>query len=307
MDVVVGHHLDPFRSGVARFNETLAGRLGVPVMGLLDGRLPAFSRPLLSFKPAELSEGEGEALRDILRSMPEDVAPALFLHEYLDLPLERELLDRAEVAFCGNAEILARVAPLARRAEPAWAPGLIFDRRPFEATALSVFSFGMAHKVRTDMFARLKRLLERSGRTYALYVSHANHETATLEDAQSVYEEMHEVFPRGLYFMGSLSDVAVSNALTRTTFFATFFRGGVRANNTSVASAMEHGAVVVTNLDEHSPGYLSHMDNVIDIERCERLPEDAAVLEGIGARAAETARELSWDRLVTALGARAEA
>jgi len=307
VDVVVGHHLDPFRSGVARFNETLAERLGVPVMGLFDGRLPAFSRPLLSFKPAELSDGESEALRRLLQAMPEDVSPALFLHEYLDLPLERELLDRAEVAFCGNDEILAHVRPLASRAEPVWAPGLIFDRRPFEATDISVFSFGMAHKVRTEMFARLRRLLERSGRAYALYLSHANHETATLEDAQSVYREMHEVFPRGLYFMGSLSDVAVSNALTRTTFFATFFGGGARANNTSVASAMEHGAVVVTNLDEHSPAHLVHMENVIDIERCERLPDDPEVLAAIGARAAETARLLSWDRLVAALGARAEA
>ncbi len=57
------------------------------------------------------------------------------------------------------------------------------------------------------------------------------------------------MFP-SLYFLGNLSDVAVYNELRRATFFAAFFDGGVRANNTSVAAAMETGAVVITNLDQ---------------------------------------------------------
>jgi len=156
----------------------------------------------------------------------------------------------------------------------------------------------MAHKVRTDMFERLRRLLEATGRSYALYLSNANHETATLDDARLVYEEMQRTFPRGLYFMGNLSDVAVYNHLVQATFFAAFFREGVRANNTTVASAMEHGAVVITNLDEHSPPYLRHLDNVIDIERCDVLPDDPLELRRISVRAMETSRTLSWDRLV---------
>ena len=103
---------------------------------------------------------------------------------------------------------------------------------------------------------------------------------------------MREIFPRRLYFMGHLSDVAVYNQLLDTTFFAAFFRDGARANNTSLASAMEHGAVVITNLDEHSPPELRHMDNVIDIERCDELPDGPAdaqahqrARDGDGARA----------------------
>ncbi len=59
---------------------------------------------------------------------------------------------------------------------------------------------------------------------------------------------------------------------------------------------MERRAVVVTNLDEFSPGYLRHMETVIDINRCDRLPTEPGILERIGGAAEEEARELSWDR-----------
>ena len=120
---------------------------------------------------------------------------------------------------------------------------------------------------------------------------------------QGLAEEVHETFPKELYFLGTLSDVAVYNYLQQTTFFAAFFPGGVRANNTSVASAMEFGSVVLTNLDEHSPPELVHMDNVIDIERCDELPSDRAVLERLGRRATETARARDWNALVDRLQA----
>jgi histidinol phosphatase-like PHP family hydrolase len=112
---------------------------------------------------------------------------------------------------------------------------------------------------------------------------------------------MRQIFPRRLYFMGHLSDVAVYNQLLDTTYFAAFFRDGVRANNTSVASALEHGAVVITNLDAHSPPELRHMDNVIDIARCDELPADLLTLKRISVRAMETARERSWAALIQTL------
>jgi hypothetical protein len=112
---------------------------------------------------------------------------------------------------------------------------------------------------------------------------------------------MHVILPKELYFLGKLSDVAVFNELRAATFFAAFFEHGVRANNTSVASAMERGAVVITNLDEHSPLELVHMENVIDIERCDALPLDAPTLERMSLRARELGRARGWDALVEQL------
>jgi hypothetical protein len=291
IEAVVTHHRSGFRSGVARFNELLAARLGVPLYGLADGG-PGWGRSLLSFKVSELGD-DATALAARLDGWDGE----LFLHELSGLDLERELVARARRVHCGNLEIYTGVRALTDHAEPLWAPGLIADRREYQLPEVTVFSFGMAHKVRTDMFRRLRGLLDELGRPYEVYVSAANHETATLEDAEEVFADMHEIFP-GFYFLGNLSDVAVYNELRRATFFAAFFDQGVRANNTSVAAAMETGAVVITNLDEHSPPEYVHLENVIDIDRCDELPTDPAVLGGLRARAVETAAARGWDALV---------
>jgi hypothetical protein len=101
--------------------------------------------------------------------------------------------------------------------------------------------------------------------------------------------------------MGYLSDTAVFNHLVDCTFLAAFFEKGLRANNTTVNAAMEVGCAVITNLDEHSPTGLVHMKNVIDINRCDRLPErDEA--EKIGRAARDIAHaDYGWDQLVAQL------
>jgi len=162
---------------------------------------------------------------------------------------------------------------------------LILDGRRFHPTAISVFTFGMAHKLHTEMFLRLRELLETSELSWAVYVSSANHETASIRDGEIVFQEVKKLFPSGLYFLGNLSDVAIYNYLQNTAFFAAFFEGGVRANNGTVAAAMEHGAVVITNLDRYSPPEYVHMENLIDINRCQRLPSDPMILKSIAAEA----------------------
>jgi hypothetical protein len=298
IDAVVTHHRDGFRSGVARFNELLAARLGVPLLGLFDEGLDTAACSLLSFKASELGVAEREAFADRVERL--DWHGEVYLHDYAGVELEREIVTRARRVHCGNLEIYERVRELNPRSRTVWTPGLILDTRTYEPTQISVFSFGMAHKIRTDMFRRLRALLDESARSYAVFVSAANHETASLRDAQIVFEEMHEIFPH-VYFLGNLSDVAVYNQLRQATFFAAFFSSGVRANNTSIASAMEQGAVVITNLDEFSPPEFVHGDNVIDVERCEALPLDPLELKRLSLRAMETGRARSWDALVRAL------
>lgn len=299
IDAVVTHHRDSFRSGVGRFNELLAERLGVPLLGIRRILTAGCRRPLLSFKVGELSDGELAALAALVDAKP--FAWELFLHVYDGTELETALAAGAARVHCGNHEIFARVAELNPASHVLWSPGLILDERPFAPTDVSVFSFGMAHKIRTDLFRRLRALLDASGRSYAVYVSAANHETTRMKDAHLIFDEMHEIFPETLFFLGNLSDVAVFNYLRSCTFFASFFLGGVRANNGSVAAAMERGAVVITNLDEFSPPELVHLENVIDIGRCDELPVDAATLAAIGRRAAETAAARGWPQLVARL------
>jgi hypothetical protein len=299
IDAVVTHHRDGFRSGVARFNELLAEHLDVPLLGMVDADLGTRDAPLLSFKVSELGAAERAALEDLIRQR--NWYGSIYLHEVCGDELERRLIEAATIVYCGNHEIHRAVRDRNARALIVWTPGLIVDNRVFQPAEISIFSFGMAHKIRTDLFTRLRELLDRSGRTYTVFVSAANHETTSISDARLVFEELHDVYPRGFYFLGNLSDVAVFNYLQGTTFFSAFFERGVRANNTSVASAMELGAVVITNLDEHSPPEFRHMDNLIDLNQCNELPTDSLVLKRISVRAMETGRSRGWNQLVNKL------
>ena len=144
----------------------------------------------------------------------------------------------------------------------------------------------MAHKIRVPLYRRLRDLLEATGRSYSVYVSTALHENTSFDESFVVrFRELQEIFNGQVYFMGYLSDTAVFNHLVDCTFLAAFFEKGLRANNTSVNAAMECGCAVITNLDEDSPAGLVHMKNVIDINRCDRLPDlDEAARIGRGAR-----------------------
>jgi hypothetical protein len=291
IEAVVTHHRRGFRSGVARFNEILAGRLGVPLVGLDDGWPGQCS--LLSFKPSEMTDAE----RDAVAARLDGWNGETYLHEWSGLDLEREIVTRARRVHAGNLEIQEQAVALNPETSAVWSPGSLVDRREYEPAELTVFSFGMAHKIQTERFRRLRELLDASGRSYRVYVSAANHETSLLEDAEEIFREMHEVFP-DLYFLGNLSDVAVYNQLRGSTYFAAFFPKGVRANNSTVAVAMETGAAVITNLDAYSPAEYVHLENVIDIEQCSELPSDPAVLDGLRERALATAASRGWDDLL---------
>jgi hypothetical protein len=295
LDMVVSYHAQVHASGVSRFNEILATHLGLPHVALAEDAVLTASRPLLSFKCSELPSADARRLRGIL-ARP-GVTPDCYLHDWTGSELERELVARCERVWCGNLEVRAAVESLHPRCHDAYTPGLILDQRPFVPVELEVFSFGMAHKLHTAYYRRLRDLLERSGCTYSLQVSSARHATSNHDDDNVVFEEMRALFPTRLFFLGHLSDVAIYNYVREATFFASFFPGGVRANNTSVAAAMEQGAVVITNLDRYSPKEFVHGVNVLDIERLEEIPTERIRLRRIGVAAAETAAERSWASL----------
>lgn len=301
VDAVVTHHLNSFASGVARFNEILAEHLGVPLLGVTAEEVLECRHPCLSFKYSELSP-EAEERLERMAAEPDRVYD-LLLHDIAATELESRMIAGAAHVWCGNSEIDDEVAKRREGGHSAvWTPSLLLDERRYPPVALSVFSFGMAHKIQTQRFARLRDLLEATGKPYAVYISSANHETASIRDGQSVFEEMHELFPpETLYFLGNLSDVAIFNFLRTTTFFASFFPRGARANNTTISAAMEQGCVVITNLDGFSPPHLEHMANVIDIERCEKLPEDQLELGRLGLSAMEGARSRGWQDLVAVM------
>lgn len=300
IDCIAGYHLNPWTCGIAKFNTILARHLEVPVVGIGSLDLAAYRRPLLSLKMSEFTPDDARALGTWVTEHAGRYE--LFLHAFDGTPIEHELMASAARVYCGNRELTHELAPARPDIVELFCPGTLLNPQRFQRTELSVFTFGMAHKIRVPLYRRLRDLLDATGRSYSVYVSTALHENTSFDGSFVVrFEELQAIFNGQVYFMGYLSDTAVYNHLVDCTFLAAFFEKGLRANNTTVNAAMECGCAVITNLDDHSPRGLVHMKNVIDINRVECLPglEQA---ETIGRAARDIAHaDYGWDQLVAQL------
>ncbi len=300
IDCIAGYHLNPWTCGIAKFNAILAKHLAVPVVGIRAVELGSYARPLLSIKVSEFSESDARDLDTWAQAHGGQFD--LFWHAFDGTEVEQRLLASARRVYCGNQELATSLAPSRPDIIELFCPGTILTPQRVHPTDLSVFTFGMAHKIRVPLYRRLRDLLEATGRTYSVFVSTALHENTSFDDSFVVrFDELQALFNGQVYFMGYLSDTAVYNQLLDCTFVAAFFEKGLRANNTTVNAAMECGSTVITNLDEHSPRGLVHMRNIIDINACHRLP-DAVEIERIGRAAREIAHsQYGWDQLVAQL------
>jgi hypothetical protein len=297
IDCIAGYHLNPWTCGIAKFNTILGGHLSLPVVGIGSEGLNAYRQPLLSLKMSEFTPDDARSLDGWVATHQGRFE--LFLHAFDATPTEERLIAGASRVYAGNRELSGTVTALRADTVELFCPGTLLNPQRFQQTDLSIFTFGMAHKIRVPLYRKLHRLLEATGQSYSVYVSTALHENTSFDGSFVVrFEELQAIFGEHVYFMGYLSDTAVFNHLIGCTLLAAFFEKGLRANNTSVNAAMECGCAVITNLDEHSPEGLVHMKNVIDIHACDQLPglEEART---IGQAAQVIAHgEYGWDRLV---------
>ena len=300
IDCIAGYHLNPWTCGIAKFNDILARRLDLPVVRIGSAELSSFRRPLLSLKMSEFRAEDALALDTWIERHAGEFE--LFLHAFDNTALEKRMLAAAARVACGNRELFEQLHPVRSDIVESFCPGTLLNPQRFDDTQLKVFTFGMAHKIRVSLYRRLRDLLDATGKSYSVFVSTALHENTSFDDSFIVrFDELQSIFNGQIYFMGYLSDTAVFNHLVDCNFLAAFFEKGLRANNTTVNAAMEVGCAVITNLDEYSPDGLVHMTNVIDINRCEGLP-DPAEAEKIGRAARDIAHtDYGWDQLVAQL------
>ena len=230
---VVSLHTNTFGCGVAKFSAELAQRLGVPFCGFNNQR---GDFPLYSLKWSEFSE----AARGIAEYLPHSDF-GLFWHDAGDPWLTKQ----AEVVFY---------------ADPSLGPNGLFCPsllEPVKPRLVKLFSFGMAHKLQTQGYERVRELLDRAGLDYHLRVSVGLHEGTSLSDATKHFDALKAIMgPEKVTILGILSDEAVNLELRDCDHVLAFFETGVRANNTTVHAALEAGKSVITNHDAQTPGFL---------------------------------------------------
>jgi hypothetical protein len=228
---------------------------------------------LLSLKfdeiPIEVSE---RLLEDINQ---ESAVFDLFLHGINRSAIETKFIAKASRVIVASREYADLIAEQRKDVIALFAPGAGMSglRSTFDITLLT---FGMAHKIRSEGYRKLGAILKLDTRTFQLEISTALHDgTSFSEDFFSVGSEIGEVFDGNVNFLGFLADDEVSRRLTNADALVAFFPSGVRENNTTVLSAMAHGCAVITNLDGYSPPWMKHEESVFDVNQLAEFPSSA--------------------------------
>lgn len=268
-------HMNRYLSGVARFNHLLGERLRVPCLTFTEAAALGDAPVLLSVKFSDSSHAEIRAFEAAATRLVRRRAPfALFFHSFDGHPLERQLAEEAFTVFAGNAEIASRLRAVDVPSLALWCPSLLDGENLLGRDHLTLFSFGMSHKMQPAHYLTLHELLDDAEIAHTLLVSTAFHEKAHFGDVDEIAQGFRRIFGPTVHLLGFLSDAAVGHFLGRADVFCAFFPSGVRANNTSVAAAMSRGVPVLTNLDAFSPAWMDHGHNVLDIARL--VPTDFA-------------------------------
>ena len=249
---VISFHANPMTCGVAKFSAELAKRLGVP-FGPLFGQWRA--HPLLSIKWSELTHDDGVSLRDAIHDHERyGLEYGVFWHDSGD----RYVTDNAAHVFYADPSL---------GSPGLWCPSLITPRK----RPVRLFSFGMAHKLQTDKYKRVRELLDAAGERYHLRVSVGLHEGTSLDGAEKHFDALRDIMgPENVTILGILSDDAVSEELHNADYVLAFFEKGLRANNTTVHAAIDHGRAVISNCDDDTDNGMAYL--VSDIGRMRGWP-----------------------------------
>jgi hypothetical protein len=258
---------------------------------------------LLSLRLKEDDQSGADKARSLFDHLKaKEVVYDLFFHSFDGLEIEHEFLENVRRVYCGNAEITHALRGIKKPISSVWCPSLLDDTHGLRTTKLNLFSFGMAHKIQVKHYRHLSEILQRYGDDHTLWLSTAFHEKADFGDFDSISSQLKDIFRDRVQFLGFLSDDGVNYFLQKTQLFVAFFEKGVRANNTSLLGAMKRGCAVLSNCDEHSPDWLKHGENILDIYRTK--PEELADhnLKRINSRAKrDVMKYASWEALVEIL------
>lgn len=296
--ILVSYHTNPYTCGVARFNQALATALGIPIVAVNKLEARKADILLLSFKFEEISTEVAENLLTDLTKI--GAIFDLFLHGVIHSELEMKFISSARRVIVATQEYADLIRSQREDVIAYFAPGA-GDAGITGSAEITLLTFGMAHKIRSEGYRKLGQLLSADSRTVQLEISTALHDgTSFSEDFFSVGSEISQVFDGNVSFLGFLADDEVSRRLHAADALVAFFPHGVRENNTTVLSAMAHGCAVITNFDSYSPTWMEHGKSVFDINQLVTFPS-ANELSRVGEAARLAAAPFTFESLASLL------
>lgn len=297
---VVSYHMYPATCGVARFNQSLAGALRVPVISLdswLD--LEDKSSFVLSVKPTELDRARCQLLVNAL-SDKKTRSFAVILHEFQGTELDEVLAGHSTKCIAVDNLIADRARQHNLSIVIGFAPGVL-PRIRTPRVDVNLFSMGMAHKINVDGYRRLNHLVQCDKRTFGLKLAAAVHEGFDVGEAfESVPREFSSCWEGGFVFLGFISDELLSTELLESNAAVLFGQYGARQSSSSILTAMEHGVPVVSVLDSNSSSWMKHGETIFDVNQLSQFPSQDE-LQHVASNAKKCVHEFNFGKLVNLL------
>jgi hypothetical protein len=278
-EALITFHTNRFTCGVARFNYSLAEHLGIPVVDFKSW-LRTFkvdAKYLISVKPSEF---DSENLHLLLSQLNQLKSPQwAFFHEFNDTEVEIRIAKISEKVVAVDRIIGKKISSYSNLVESGFAPGMSVGRQ-IETSDLSLLALGMSHKFNQHGYGVLNQIVERDEREFSLKVSVAVHEGHNIgESFVQIPELIRSVWTSDFFFLGFLSDAAISHEIQKCDSVVVLPLQGARESNSSILGAMAHGASVVTILDEESPDWFEHGVNILDVMQLTNFPSNSQLLE----------------------------
>jgi len=301
---VISTNTKPHLSGVAKFGEIIAEKLGVPCIGFTEiGILEKNTNVCLSvsFFMADIAL-ETEVWRFLSLVEENNITFSIFFHTFDGLPIELALIKRAINIYAANEEIYQRLHITDKPKKSLWSPALLGNGLRKNDFALNIFTFGMAFKIQTEYHKLLAKKLKKFKIDYIIRFSTAFHEKANFGKYDELAHQLEEIYKDKVQFYGFLSDEAVSYFINISNLYVNFFPNGVRSNNTTIFAVMKKGCPVVTNLDKYSPGWMKIGRNILDVQKLSKDIISKDYLSRIGKQAMkDVKRNVSLNKLVSIL------
>ena len=284
IDAVLAWHSNPHTCGVSKFSARLARCLGVPY-GTVRKDFHRYAEPLVSLKFSEaidLWPGGGLSIGHRFHLFTHDIPPGAddFQHRWLD--------DAVSV-YAANPVIADTIRARRPDVMTAFCPATV-EGNPIRGE-LRILTFGMAGKLQTAHYTKLKTLLDATGLNYTVSLSTAVHEGSPWSSVAEAGDQLRTIFGDRTRMLGYLLDDGLAYELEQADGVALFFDPALRANNTTFWAALEGGRPVITNLDARSPDVsaLTVANITTAAEWCPPIM-------------ARTAHSYTWDALLQLMG-----
>jgi hypothetical protein len=263
---ILSYHTNTWGCGIAKFNQLLGLEIETDVVSFQDWLKTPTGDVLLSISIKEFSDSDCKLLRDAIYSNPE-LNFSLMLHSFEKSELEIKLCELASNVYALNEEINHSLVSLLFSPKLLYTPSLL-DNSMLETAedTFELFTFGMAHKMMLELVDQLILKLREVDTNPVISISTALHvNEQPLDTLQNSIVALSEAAKVPVNFLGFLSDQTLRHEMEKADGFFRFFEGGVRSNSTSIMASMAYGCCTFTNLDEYSPKWMIHGENVVDV------------------------------------------